>query len=117
MGYNLGHVCHIEVAAIDMAASKAFYAKLFGWTFKPMADTYEFFDAGNIQGALDTDARPSREGTVLVLYCDDVNAKLAEIEKAGGKTIKGKTAIPGHGASYAYFEDPAGNRMGVFATD
>lgn len=117
MDYKLGHVCHIEIASRDMAASKKFYGELFGWTFKPMGETYEFFDAGNAQGAIDTDAKPSAEGTVLVLYCDDINAKLAEIEGAGGKTIKGKTPIPGHGASYAYFADPAGNRMGIFATD
>jgi uncharacterized protein len=114
--YKLGNVCHIEIAAGNMGKSKDFYGKLFGWTFKPMAETYEFFDAGNVQGAIDSDGKPSKDGTVLVLYCTDINAKLKEIEKAGGKTIKGKTEIPNHNAYYAYFSDPAGNRMGLFAT-
>ena len=78
-------------------------SRLAGWQF-----WYE-------SGALDTDARPSRDGAILVLYCEDIDAKLGEIEKAGGKTVKGKTQIPGHGAHYAYFEDPAGNRMGLYA--
>jgi uncharacterized protein len=115
MDYKLGNICHIEIAAGNIGKSKDFYGKLFGWTFKPMADTYELFNAGNVGGALDTDAKPS-QGNVLVLYCEDINAKLAEIERAGGKTTKGKTEIPGHNAYYAYFEDLAGNRMGLFAT-
>ena len=117
MDYKLGHVCHIEIAGGDLAKSKEFYGNLFGWTFKPMNDTYEFFDAGNIMGALDSDAKPSRDGTILVLYCEDIEAKLAEIEKAGGKTLTGKTEIPGHNAHYAYFEDLAGNRVGIYAAD
>lgn len=115
MDYKLGHVCHIEIAGGDLAKTKEFYGNLFGWTFKPMNETYEFFDAGNAMGALDSDAKPSHDGTILVLFCDDIEAKLADVEKAGGKTIKGKTEIPGHNAYYAYFEDPAGNRMGIYA--
>ena len=40
--------------------------------------------------------------------------KLSEIEQAGCKVLKPKTAIAeGHGF-YGYFEDPAGNKMGVW---
>lgn len=116
MEYKLGHICHIEIAAADLAQSKDFYGKLFGWTFKPMGETYEFFDAGNIQGALDTDGKPS-PGNVLVLFCEDIESKLAEVESARGRVVKGKTQIPGHSACYAYFDDPAGNRMGLYATE
>jgi uncharacterized protein len=115
MDYKLGNIGHIEIAGGKLDKSKAFYGKLFGWTFKPMSETYEFFDAGNMQGALDADSKPSLDGTVLVLYCEDVDKKLVEIEKAGGKTITGKTEIPGHNAYYAYFKDLAGNRMGLYA--
>lgn len=115
--FKTGHICHIEIPAGDLAAFKGFYGPVFGWTFQPMSDTYEFFDTGNMQGAIDTDAKADGKGTVLVLACDDIDAKLADIERAGGKTLKGKTPIPGHGASYAYFSDLAGNRMGLYATD
>ncbi|MCA8910615.1 MAG: VOC family protein [Planctomycetes bacterium] len=115
MDYKLGNICHIEIPAGDLGKSKEFYGTLFNWTFQPMNETYEFFNDGVNGGALDTDARPSRDGAILVLYCEDIDAKLGEIEKAGGKTVKGKTQIPGHGAHYAYFEDPAGNRMGLYA--
>ena len=114
MAYKLGNLCHIEIAGGDIAATKECYGKLFGWTFSPMQEGYEFFDAGNAQGALDAEAKPSHDGTVLVLACEDVEAKLVEIEGAGGKTLKTKTKISDDHGWYGYFEDPAGNRMGVW---
>lgn len=114
MDYKLGNVCHIEIAGGNLAATKAFYGQVFGWKFSPMSDSYEFFDAGNLQGAIDADGRPSHDGTVLVLACDDVAAKLKEVESAGGKTLKPKTEIGGGHGWYGYFADPAGNRMGVW---
>jgi predicted enzyme related to lactoylglutathione lyase len=114
MDYKLGNLAHIEIAGGDLGRTKEFYGTLFGWNFKPMNETYEFFDAGNAQGAIDSDAKPSHDGTVLVLACDDVAAKLGEVEKAGCKVLKPKTEIGGGHGFYGYFEDPAGNRMGVW---
>ncbi|MCA8937248.1 MAG: VOC family protein [Planctomycetes bacterium] len=114
MSYKLGSICHIEMAGGNIAEMKEFYARCFGWTFSPMNDTYEFFDAGNAQGALDSDAKPSHDGTVLVLACEDVEAKLKEIEADGCKVLKPKTEIGGDHGWYGYFEDPAGNKMGVW---
>lgn len=117
MSYRVGNICHIEIAGGDLAKSQAFYSALFGWTFEPAGETYLFFDAGNNQGALDSDLSPSHGGVVLVLACADVDAKLAEIKAAGGKVLKEKTSIAGHNSHYAYFEDPAGNKLGVWAPD
>lgn len=114
MDYKLGSICHIEIAGGDLSRTKEFYGTLFGWTFSPMNETYEFFDTGNNNGALDADVTPSHEGTVLVLACADVEAKLREIEQAGCKVLKSKTAIGGDHGYYGYFEDPAGNKMGVW---
>ena len=114
MDFQLGNICHIEMAGGDLARTKEFYSNVFGWKFSPMSPTYEFFDAGNFNGAVDQDAKPSHEGTVLVLACEDVADKLSEIEQAGCKVLKPKTAIAeGHGF-YGYFEDPAGNKIGVW---
>lgn len=114
MDYKLGNICHIEIPARDLAQTKKFYSETFAWKFMPMSDTYEFFDTGNMTGAFDTDAKPSHDGTILVLAVEDIDEKLAQIEIAGGKTLKPKTAIAdGHG-HYAYFSDPSGNRMGIW---
>jgi hypothetical protein len=114
MDFKLGNLCHIEIPCTYIPATKEFYGKLFNWTFSPMNETYEFFDAGNSWGAFDTDAKPSGEGTILVLACDDVEAKLKEIGQAGGEVVQPKTEIAeGHGW-YGYFKDPSGNRLGVW---
>ncbi len=39
---------------------------------------------------------------------------LGKIAAAGGKAIQGKTEIPGEG-HYGIFEDPSGNRVGLFS--
>jgi predicted enzyme related to lactoylglutathione lyase len=51
---------------------------------------------------------------VLVLAVTDVDAKLAEIEAAGGKTLTPRTEIGGGHGFFAYFEDPNGNKLGVW---
>ena len=42
----------------------------------------------------------------------DVNAKLAEIERAGGKIVVPRTVVRGV-VTFALFQDPAGNRLGL----
>ena len=114
MEYELGNICHIEVAAPDMEKTKDFYGEVFGWTFTQLHDHYEFFDAGNMRGGLDADGTPQSDGTVLVLACEDIDEKLSEIEGAGGTTLRERTEIEGGRGFYAYFVDPVGNRMGLW---
>lgn len=114
MEFEAGNIVHIEIPAPDIAKAKAFYGEVFGWTFSPMDDNYEFWDSGNMQGAFDASQKPHSDGTVLVLACDDVDDSLQAIEKAGGKVVQGKTAIGGDHGWYAYFKDPNGNRLGVW---
>ncbi|MGE0434337.1 MAG: VOC family protein [Planctomycetota bacterium] len=115
MAFTRGNIVHIEIPAPDIAAAKEFYGKLFGWTFRPMNDTYEFFDAGNMTGAMDADLKPGTDaGSVLVMAVEEIDTALAAIEQAGGKVIKPKTPIGGDHGFYGYFTDPAGNKMGVW---
>ena len=114
MAYETGNICHIEVAAPDMEKTKEFYGEVFGWTFEALHEGYEFFDAGNMTGGLDEDGNPQSDGTVLVLACEDIDDKLAEIENAGGTTLRGRTDIEDGRGAYAYFVDPVGNRMGLW---
>ncbi len=114
MEFQVGDIVHIEIPAPDIGKAKAFYGKVFNWTFSPMDERYEFWDSGRMQGAFDADAKPHTHGTVLVLACKDVDEKLKEVEEAGGKIVQATTAIGGDHGWYAYFEDPNGNRLGVW---
>jgi uncharacterized protein len=44
---------------------------------------------------------------------DDIDATLAHVEALGGKTLLPKTEIP-HNGWFAFFADPAGNRIGLY---
>ncbi|MER6669526.1 hypothetical protein ABT256_33555 [Amycolatopsis japonica] len=54
-------------------------------------------------------------GPVIVLDVDSVDDTLAVVEKQGGSTLIGRTAVGDMGFS-AYFKDPEGNVMGLWET-
>ena len=114
MDYTPGNVVHLEIPAPDIDRAKAFYGRVFGWTFHPLHDRYEFFDAGNIAGALDADKTPSRDGSVITVMARDVAETLRKAEAEGGAILLEKTEIPGGMGWYGYCADPAGNRIGVW---
>jgi predicted enzyme related to lactoylglutathione lyase len=113
--YPTGSLCHMEVPAPDLEKAKTFYEGVFGWECRPMGEGYLLFAMpGGGGGGLDQAAAVGDGGCVLVLACEDIDAKLEEIGAAGGETIQGKTEIgEGHG-HYAYFRDPNGNKMGIW---
>lgn len=48
----------------------------------------------------------------FVIEVDDLEAKLAEIEQLGGKTVTPVTVIPDV-VTFAEFSDPEGNVLGI----
>jgi predicted enzyme related to lactoylglutathione lyase len=70
-----------------------------------------------VGGGLDPSRAPQTEpgGIGLYIQCEDIPAKLAEIEAAGGRTVKEKTAIGVDYGFYGSFRDPAGNVLGIWA--
>ncbi|MDC1143063.1 VOC family protein [Planctomycetota bacterium] len=110
-----GAICHIEIPATDLAKSKAFYAKYFGWEFMDHNDGYSMFDTGTIGGALDTGIKPSGKGPTVVLTVPNVKDMLKEFKADGVKLLSDYTEIDGGYGFYAYFADPAGNKMGIWS--
>ena len=56
---------------------------------------------------------PGRQGAVLYLNGDDLNAVLNRVEAAGGKVLQDKSDI-GDGNGFSdLFEDTEGNRVGL----
>lgn len=108
-------VVHFEVIGTDTEQLNKFYGELFGWHVEHMPEmNYGAVDthAGTgINGGLGT----SQDGAQFVTFyieVDDIDAVLAKIEKAGGKTIQPKMEIP-NVVTFAQFSDPAGNRIGL----
>jgi predicted enzyme related to lactoylglutathione lyase len=60
--------------------------------------------------------RPRADSTTVYLnLADDLATPLARVEKAGGKVLLGKTALPENMGFYAQFLDSEGNRVGFFS--
>ena len=129
----MGKVTHFELGVDDLDRAKNFYCTVFGWRL----DTMDMPGGGQYTGIITTDVDPQtmtptqpgainggmvlRSETVtpapvVTIEVSDIDAALAQVESAGGKTVAPRTEIPGMGA-YAYFTDLEGNVMGLWETD
>lgn len=111
----MGHpIVHFEILGKDHAALKTFYASQFGWEMNDVMDGYTMVTTpeGSPDGALGTP--PEGMDRMLTMYfeVDSIDAALAGIVKAGGKTVVPRTVIPGM-VTFAQFADPAGNVVGI----
>ena len=65
---------------------KAFYGKVFGWTFQDWGETYVAIHGAGVEGGFDqaSDRNPSDQGALVILYSDDLIASEAAVIDAGG---------------------------------
>ena len=110
-------ISYIELAADDLATSKAFYATAFGWEFNDYGPTYAWIRTpsgdGEV-GGLNVRNQGGSGGALVLLVSDDVDASLAAVEAAGGRVVTPIEAYPG-GRRFT-FADPVGTVLGVFQT-
>ncbi len=109
---------HIELAAPDPAKASQFYHDLCDWHIEvdPRFNYYQFMPQSGMAGAfVQPDGQMYKPGDIIpYIGTDDVDGMLKRVEELGGKILLPKTEIPGIGW-FAFFADPAGNRMGLFA--
>ena len=106
-----------ELMTPDPDAAKTFYDEVVGWTIEPRSqfpNGYRMIgrsDGGFAGGVLPLDDEMRKHGArptwLGYLYSDDVDASVAEIESAGGKTFMAPFDIPNIGR-VAMVADPAG---------
>ncbi len=110
-------IAHLEIPALDRQKSGSFYADAFGWdiNYRTEPPPYTSFQSSNIRGGFSTlEDDGAKPGDIIAyIESDDVEADLKRVEALGGKAIGKPVVIPGVGM-YAYFADPAGNRMGLW---
>ena len=110
---------HFAINADNVQRAKAFYEKVFGWSFKPWGppNFYQVWNAGAaLVGALQ-ERRDLVEGRRTIAFetsfqVEDIRATLEEAEANGGRVLMPPYRIEGVG-DIAYFEDPEGNICGV----
>ncbi len=120
----MNSVVHFEIPADDMERAKKFYQTVFGWKIVPyqqdvaMANTTEV-DKSTMRpktpGAINGDIvdRKHVKSTVVVIYVDDIDEKMKEIEANGGKSLGPTITIENFGWS-AFFLDSENNLSELF---
>ena len=107
---------YIEFPASDMAATKAFFSSVFGWSFEDFGPDYvAFFDQGIDGGFFKSDLHSSTDnGSALTIFnSSNLEATLLKIKQSGGLIIKPIFSFPG-GRRF-HFSDPNGNEFAVWS--
>jgi predicted enzyme related to lactoylglutathione lyase len=108
-------IVHLEFKSADFDRTAAFYAKLFDWrTEKNASSSYMKLDSsdGPSGGWVRADLVQA-PGPIAYLTVDDLAAKLAEVEEAGGRVLVRSLPFAG-GGEVGLFADPDGNVLGLW---
>ncbi len=113
------HTIHyIEFTTPDIAGSKAFYQKVFGWTFQDWGPDYISFEKehAGINGGFqkgEAAQKASPGAPLVVLYSHDLKATEQAIVAAGGSIVVPTLEFPG-GRRF-HFSDGHGNVLAVWS--
>ena len=108
---------YIELSVVDLAASRAFYERAFGWEFNDYGPEYAGIRAPSGEGevgGLGVGRTPGPGGSLVLLYSDDLDASVTAVQAAGGAVTEGPYDFPG-GRRFL-FTDNSGNELGVWAS-
>ena len=100
---------YVELAADDLAVSKAFYAAAFGWTFTDFGPTYAATTSGDTDIGFQADPYERSAGPLVVIQVDDLDATVAAVIRAGGTVTAPIFAFPG-GRRF-HFRDSDGHEL------
>lgn len=112
---------HFEIPCDNPEKTVSFFKEAFGWNFQQFgAEDYWLAITGDektpgINGAIMKKKDP-RQPLVNSIKVDDLETSMANVEKAGGKIVVPKMAVPTVGY-LAYFTDPDGNIHGLWHED
>jgi predicted enzyme related to lactoylglutathione lyase len=110
-----GKICYLEIPAIDVPRSVAFYQAVFGWSIRRRGDGSTAFDdgVGEVSGTWVTGRPPSTEpGVLIYIMVDSVAATVDAVVAHGGEIVQ---AIGGDSPEVtARFSDPVGNIFGLY---
>lgn len=113
--FGNGKICYIEIPAVDIEVSAAFYQDVFGWSIRKRDDGSIGFDDGvnQVSGSWIPGRKPSTEvGILISIMVLDAAATVAAIAAHGGAIVQpiGVDAS----AITAIFTDPAGNLWSIY---
>ena len=105
---------YVELPAGDIAATRGFYERAFGWTMMEFAPTYSATTTSDTNVGLQSDVSERPAAPLPVIQVKDLEAALAAVEAAGGEIVKPIRSFPG-GRRF-HFKDPSGNELAAWET-
>ena len=115
---------YVELPAPEFEDSKRFYSRVFGWEWTQYGPVYAACEGGSVEVGLNGGAVPAPAhaqgaedsiGPLVLLSCDDLEAKEADVVAAGGVIVS--QIYPYPGGRRFHFSDPSGNILGVYQPD
>jgi uncharacterized protein len=113
--YANGKICYVEIPAIDVPRSIAFYEAVFGWQTRRRGDGSAAFDdgVGQVSGTWVTGRSPAAQpGLLIYIMVDSAAATVDAITAHGGEIVQPIGADAPE--ITARFRDPAGNVLGLY---
>jgi len=104
---------YIEFKANDLEKIKAFYTQAFGWSFTDYGPTYTAFSESGLEGGFEKTDDNITNGTLVVLYHENLLNIQEKVLQAGGKIVKDIFSFPG-GRRF-HFTDPSGNELAIWS--
>ena len=107
---------YVEFPAKDIEATKAFFSKVFGWSFVDYGSEYTAFSNEGIDGGFfksDLTVSTDRGSALIIFYSEEIEQTQSKIENAGGSIVKPIFSFPG-GRRF-HFSDPNGNEYAVWS--
>ena len=110
-----GKICYIELPAVDVAESAAFYSSVFGWSMRRRGDGSQAFDdtTGSVSGSFVVGRSSwATPGLLFYIMVDSVADACRLVEAKGGTIVQ---KIGGDAPEItARFRDPGGNIVGLY---
>jgi uncharacterized protein len=105
----------IELPAHDLAASQAFFQRVFGMVMTGVGPTYACTLTGDIDIGLQADQEEATKAPLVVIEVKDLEATLAAVIATGAPVSKPIFSFPG-GRRF-HFRDPGGNELAAMQVD
>jgi predicted enzyme related to lactoylglutathione lyase len=98
-------IVHFEIPSDNIERANKFYSDLFGWKMEKMPGPMEYWmfaTSANSKGEQTIsggviERKMSNEPITIYIGVNSVNDYAKKVEKLGGKVIKPKTEVTGHG--------------------
>jgi predicted enzyme related to lactoylglutathione lyase len=107
-----GQIGYLQLPALDVARSAAFYETVFGWSVDLASGSFE---APGMIGQWTTERAPVGDRGPVVWVCADHLQPTLGRAVAGGGQVRGRPWLDNGERWLVELDDPAGNRIGVVA--